>query len=339
MIRHVGEASGPPVEALLDADELRALAAFGVTRAFPQEELIFARGAAGDSMFAVIEGEVELVFAGGRRKTLGPGVFFGELALLLAGEGRSADAHTRPGTRLLEVDAAGFERLVHAHPPLAMAVLTRRARALLGSERRLVGELEARNRELERALDFLRRTREELSSAELQAQTDELTGLYNRRCLNAQAPRLIERAEATGFGLAVILIDLDRFKEVNDTHGHPGGDAVLRAVGATLRASVRWSDLPCRIGGDEFTVVLADILGRAAAVGRAREIFRTVSALNVELGGVSVQVGSSHGGALLRPGETLDELLRRADDALYAAKARGRGSLVWEGEPLASTSA
>ena len=98
---------------------------------------------------------------------------------------------------------------------------------------------------------------------------------------------------------------------------------------------MRWSDLPCRIGGDEFAVVLVDIQGKAAAVGRAREIFSTVSALAVELGGTAVHVRSSHGGALLRPGEALDGLLRRADDALYAAKARGRGSLVWEGEPIA----
>lgn len=313
------------------------MAAFGVPRSLPGGGRIFAAGEPGRSMFVVLDGEVELLLDGGaRRKTLGAGAFFGELALLLAGEGRSGDAVAKPGTRLLELDGGGFASLSSAHPGLAVELLARSARSLLGSERRLVAELEARNRELERTLDYLRRTREELSSAELEAQTDPLTGLYNRRCLDAQLPRLVERASSSGVGLALILIDLDRFKLVNDTHGHAGGDAVLRAVATALRGAVRWSDLPCRIGGDELAIVLVDIPGPVAAVARARAVFDTLSAVTVELGGVRVPVGTSHGGAFLRPGETPEELLRRADAALYAAKARGRGALVWEGELVAA---
>ncbi|HPC82855.1 MAG TPA: GGDEF domain-containing protein [Thermoanaerobaculaceae bacterium] len=332
------EASRPAApERLLEPGELEVVAAFGVPRSLPEGGRIFAAGEVGRSMFFVLEGEVELVLAGGsRRKTLGAGVFFGELALLLAGEGRSGDAVARRGTRLLELDERGFASLAAAHPALAITLLVRSARALLDSERRLVAELEARNRELERTLDYLRRTREELSSAELQAQTDPLTGLYNRRCLDAQLPRLVERAVGGGPSLAVILLDLDRFKLVNDTYGHAGGDAVLRAVAAQLRAAVRWSDLPCRIGGDELAVVLVDIPSPAAAVARARAIFDTLADLAVELAGERVSVGTSHGGAFLRPGETPEELLRRADAALYAAKACGRGALVWEGELVAS---
>ena len=337
MIRQVSASRPVAAERLLAAGELELVAAFGVPRSLPEGGRIFAAGEPGRSMFVVLEGEVELVLDGGaRRKTLGAGAFFGELALLLVGEGRSADAFARPGARLLELDGEAFANLTDAHPGLAVELLARSARSLLGSERRLVGELEARNRELERTLDYLRRTREELSSAELQAQTDALTGLYNRRCLDGQLPRLVERAAASGVGLAVILIDLDHFKLINDTHGHAGGDAVLRAVAAALRGAVRWSDLPCRIGGDELAVVLVDIPGPAAALGRARAVFDTLSGLLVELGAVRVPVAASHGGAFLRPGETPGELLRRADAALYAAKARGRGALVWEGEVVAA---
>ncbi len=337
MIREVSASRSVAAEPVLTAHELDLVAAFGVPRRLPEGGRIFTAGEPGLSMFAVLGGEVELVFDhGGRRKTLGAGAFFGELALLLAGEGRSADAVAKPGARLLELDRTAFLQLTDSHPRLAVELLVRSARSLLGSERRLVAELEERNRELERTLDYLRRTREELSSAELQAQTDALTGLYNRRCCDTQLPRLVERAAASGVGLAVILIDLDHFKLINDTHGHAGGDAVLRAVAVALRGAVRWSDLPCRVGGDELAVVLVDIPDPAAALGRARTVFDTLSGLTVELGAARVVVGASHGGAFLRPGETAQTLLRRADAALYAAKACGRGALVWEGEVIAA---
>lgn len=323
-------------ERLLAPEELAAIARFATPRRWPSGGRVFSAGEPGCSLFAILAGEVELVFdRGTRRKLLGAGAFFGELALLV-GEGRSADAVAAPGTEMLELDGRGFADLVGACPDVAIKLLVRSARSLLSSERRLVEELEARNRELEQTLDYLRRTRDELSSAELQAQTDPLTGLYNRRCLDTQLPRLIERAAASGVGLAAVLIDLDRFKLINDTYGHAGGDAVLRAVAKTLRGAVRWSDLPCRIGGDELAVVLADIPGPAAALARACDVFDALSGLVVELGGSRVPVGTSLGGAFLRPGETPDELLRRADAALYAAKAAGRGAFVWEGELVAS---
>ncbi len=327
------------VERLLQADELAVLAAFGEAKRWPNGRCVFSAGEPGQSMFVVLEGEIKLVFdAGARRKTLGPGTFFGELALLLEGEGRSADAVTSAECRLLELTAEGFAHLADAHPRLAVRLLTLSARALLASERRLVAELQARNRRLERTLDYLRRTREELSSAELKAQTDALTGLYNRRCFDTQLPRLIERATTTGAGLALILIDLDHFKDVNDTYGHGGGDAVLCAVAAALRGAVRWSDLPCRIGGDEFAVALADLAEATAAVARARDIFAALAPLSVEFDGDRVEIGSSHGGAFLRPGESAAELLQRADTSLYTAKTYGRAALVWEGELVLAAS-
>src|SRR5204862_431133 len=91
--------------------------------------------------------------------------------------------------------------------------------------------------------------------------------LYNRRCLNAQLQRFMERASGSpaGGGLAVLVLDLDRFKQVNDTWGHAAGDTVLVRVGAAIRSHVRKIDLPCRVGGDEFLVLLAGLL-RSAGV-------------------------------------------------------------------------
>jgi len=335
MIRQVSSPDLPRAERLLAPEEVAFVACFAVPRRWPAGGRVFSAGEPGSSMFVILAGEVELVFdRGTRRKSLGGGAFFGELALLV-GEGRSADAVAAAGTEVLELDAGGFANLAKARPALAIELLVHSARSLLASERQLVSLLQARNRELEQTLDYLRRTREELSSVELQAQTDSLTGLYNRRCFDSQLPKLVERANATGVGLALMLIDLDYFKHINDTYGHAGGDGVLRAVAATLRSAVRWSDLPCRIGGDELAVVLSDLPLPATALERARALFETLSQLEVELGGTRVPVSSSHGGAFLRAGESLEELVRRADTSLYAAKAHGRGALVWEGELVA----
>ena len=335
MIRQMGTTPGVPTDRGLSAFELQRVAVHADSRLWPDGGAVFRAGDPGSAMFLVQSGEVELVLDGGARRVLvGPGEFFGELALLLSGTGRSGDAVARPGARLLELDEPGFANLRAAHPELAVALVVRSARSLLASERRLVNELEARNRELERTLDYLRRTREELSSAELQAQTDALTGLYNRRCLDRQMPRVIRRAEESGTGLALILVDLDRFKHINDTWGHPAGDAVLCAVAAGMRSAVRSSDLPCRIGGDEFAAVLVDLPSPEVAAARVREVFRSAGIVRVELAGESVTVGTSHGGALLQPGEDFAALLSRADAFLYAAKTRGRGTLVWEGEPV-----
>lgn len=335
MIRHVEGSTALADDRVLTPEEMLAIESFSVLRDWPEGGMVFRRGEAGRSMYVVATGEVKLILDGGARcKCVSEKCFFGELTLLGAGDRRSGDAVASRGTRLLELDEPGYLALIGVHPQLAVKLLARSARSLLASERRLVAELESRNRELERTLDYLRRTREELSSAELQAQTDPLTGLFNRRCLGLQVPRLIARSHDTGLALALILIDLDRFKSVNDTWGHQAGDAVLVAVARALRSSVRWSDLPCRIGGDEFAVVLVDLPGREAAVARARDVFAAASAVCVELGGNRVRVGTSHGGALLQPGEDLPELMRRADASLYAAKTRGRGALVWEGDPV-----
>ena len=155
---------------------------------------------------------------------------------------------------------------------------------------------------------------------------DRLTGLANRRFLDAY----VERHREAGSGdaaLAVLYLDLDGFKPVNDRHGHPVGDAVLGEVGVRLTRCVRDGDLAARIGGDEFAVVLA--LGDGATPRRALEVAgRIIDSLAapIPVNGMEIRIGCSVGIALwpMDHGD-LAGVLRLADQALYAAKRAGRG--------------
>jgi diguanylate cyclase (GGDEF)-like protein len=155
------------------------------------------------------------------------------------------------------------------------------------------------------------------------SQTDELTLLYNRRYLDGVLPREMDRSRRYGHALSVLMIDLDHFKRVNDDHGHDVGDEVLGAFGDRLRALSRYADVAARWGGEEFLVMLPE-----TAAGRAREV---AERLRRGIGGQpyhtragAITVTLSVGVATLRPGDDRSSLVRRADDALYAAKRGGR---------------
>lgn len=321
-----------PIKPQLSPDELVAISECGSPLSRVSGDVIFRREEAGTSMFVIMSGSVDLVFDETREgKRLGAGCFFGELAMIKGNHPRSATAVVADDCKLIELARPDVLRLLEQHPAVLVSLLRRSCVYLIDSERRLVSDLERRNKELERTLDFLRRTREELDTKELQAQTDELTGIYNRRCLNTQIGRFMERAEQTGMSLALIIVDLDYFKQVNDTHGHDVGDTVLKRVSDAIRTSVRSSDLPCRIGGDEFAVLLADLPAEEAAVARLRGIHESTCRQRVEAATGIVSVSTSVGGTLFRPGEPWEDLFKRADASLYAAKAAGRSHAAWEG--------
>ncbi len=157
------------------------------------------------------------------------------------------------------------------------------------------------------------------------ATLDELTRLTNRRHFLELARREVERSRRYGSSLSLLMVDADHFKDVNDTHGHAGGDAVLRALAETGRRLLREADVLGRLGGEEFALLLPETeLTQAVVV--AERLRAAVGALRVALpGGGSAAVTVSVGVAALGPGvESLDELMRRADSALYAAKDKGR---------------
>jgi diguanylate cyclase (GGDEF)-like protein/PAS domain S-box-containing protein len=154
------------------------------------------------------------------------------------------------------------------------------------------------------------------------ARTDPLTGLLNRRGLDLEI-EAIRRGRRAGEMFAVLHIDLDRFKPVNDVFGHAAGDHLLREVAGILRASVRRGDLVARVGGDEFAVLLKSRMGSATGLNVAEEIAAACSA-PVEWNGRPLHFGCSIGVAI-GPREEIGDLLRHADIALYEAKEAGRG--------------
>ncbi len=156
-----------------------------------------------------------------------------------------------------------------------------------------------------------------------QAITDELTGLVNRRRFLAALDAEIVRARTLGGPMSVVLIDLDDFKRINDQFGHPAGDTVLVAFADLMRAHVREVDVPSRLGGEEFSILLpeTDLLGAAAGAERLR---RALAEQSLEVAGTTLKVTASFGVAELAPGQSGDELLRSADAALYRAKEQGK---------------
>ena len=158
-----------------------------------------------------------------------------------------------------------------------------------------------------------------------EASHDSLTQLANRKASLAQLNRGLARAQRTGATLAIMFVDLDDFKDVNDKYGHAAGDTVLCAVGERLVTAVREGDHVGRLGGDEFLIVAEPIAGAAEAVALAERIAETVGR-PISIGSASVRVTVSVGLALADEHTTLtgDELLRDADLAVYKAKELGR---------------
>ncbi|HYE98152.1 MAG TPA: GGDEF domain-containing protein [Planctomycetota bacterium] len=164
------------------------------------------------------------------------------------------------------------------------------------------------------------------------AVTDPLTGIPNRRWFADRAAAEIARAQRHGRPLGALFVDVDRFKSINDTHGHAVGDQVLRHVAGLIWAARRAEDLMCRHGGEEFVLLLSD--AEPAKIAVAAERFRTrVAEKAVEVGPQSLPVTVSIGWSLLRPGDTLDSLLARADAAMYAAKKNGRNRVEGDAPP------
>ena len=165
-----------------------------------------------------------------------------------------------------------------------------------------------------------------IRASEERAFTEPLTGLPNRLLLRDRIELELARQRRDGGAPAVLYLDLDRFKPVNDTHGHAVGDEVLRQVAQRLRTCVRETDTLARLGGDEFVILVAEARTAAAAI-RCAERARAAMAPPFQVGDLVLTVGVSIGIALAGAGRPdPDALLRAADRALYLAKRSGRGS-------------
>jgi diguanylate cyclase (GGDEF)-like protein len=175
---------------------------------------------------------------------------------------------------------------------------------------------------LRRQTDLLRESEERFRHM---AQHDALTGLATRLVLQDRLNAALERARRNVTGLALLMLDLDKFKEINDTFGHHAGDEVLRVTASRIVAAVRKSDTVARMGGDEFIVLLSDLSDPEAVESIAAKVVAALS-LPVRFAGVELPVSVSVGVCTVTAGELdADMLLRNVDAALYRAKARGRG--------------
>lgn len=192
--------------------------------------------------------------------------------------------------------------------------------------------------ELLRQKDALERELRDLaSSLRHDASTDALTGLPNRRAFDAKAERLLVDAERTGRPLALLVLDLDFFKRVNDSFGHAAGDAVLTRMGRLLVAELRPEDQPARFGGEEFVVLLPNTTA-VQALSVADRIRKRVETTQVAVEDRRIAMTVSIGVSTFRRGRT-DEaqaLFERADKALYEAKRRGRNCVVVASNPGAA---
>ena len=160
------------------------------------------------------------------------------------------------------------------------------------------------------------------------ARTDELTQLLNRKEVLSRIQTLSGQSRRTGHELAVLFCDIDRFKDINDTHGHAAGDEVLRAMAERLRQTLRTSDdLAARMGGDELLVVLHGVQDLANAAEIAEKL-RVAATEPVAIPGGHVHATLSIGATLAHKGESTDALVARADSAMYRAKQGGRNRVV-----------
>ncbi len=259
--------------------------------------------------------------------------------LTLAGDGRPDEAlalamadETRAGTRLVLSEIEAFEEVERR---LLVSRQAARARSAMASERYevllagagliLLGVGVFAVRALR---DLLARLRFVQTELERTSNTDDLTGLANRREALTALGRQMAAERRHGRPLSLAILDIDHFKQVNDTFGHPAGDEVLRRVAHLAIEIMREQDLVGRLGGEEFVIILPDTDARAAMIAcdrLRREI--AASALRLE-DGRTLSITLSVGIAQMEPGHVQQTLIARADDALYRAKAAGRDRVL-----------
>jgi diguanylate cyclase (GGDEF)-like protein/PAS domain S-box-containing protein len=184
-----------------------------------------------------------------------------------------------------------------------------------------ISEQMERERRLQEIQDELEEANRKLNSLAL---TDALTGLWNRRAFDARLETNVMVSQRNKQSMALLMIDIDNFKKINDRFGHPYGDQVLRHVGAILNRTKREEDVACRVGGEEFSILMP-ATGVEGAQSLARRILEAMRAFPWEKELVTASIGM----ALCAPTSTSDELVDSADSALYRAKREGKDRMVY----------
>jgi diguanylate cyclase (GGDEF)-like protein len=235
------------------------------------------------------------------------------------GDMRQARGAKSGGAPATVPSASGGRRLpAPVDPAASRSARPEAAQASRSDAMRLAAEVERLERELAAA-------RVQLADLETRADIDPLTDILNRRGFERELKRSLAHAKRYGSSAALLYLDLDGFKIVNDRHGHAAGDAVLKAVAAVLARHVRSSDVVARLGGDEFAVLLWH-LSEADARSKARVLEAAIDRTTATHSGTMLSVGGSVGAALLLPLDQPADVLERADRAMYVRKAARKTS-------------
>ena len=269
-------------------------------------QVIFAENDPGDSAYIILSGRLAVIkgdlaapiILGCRTQEQS----IGEMALLEESP-RSAAVVTLEPVTLMEISRQNFQVLMQESASFSqgiMRILSRR----------------------------LREASQAVESATVEKIQDPLTGLYNRRYMETMLNHELQRAGRAGYPVSLIMMDIDHFKKLNDTYGHPAGDEVLRSLAALMKSQVRRADVACRYGGEEFLIILPETPIEVAAE-RAEMLRRAFADLLIEYAGQVMQGKLSLGVAVFPDqAEIPDRLIQAADKALYAAKSSGRNRVV-----------
>lgn len=278
-------------------------------RQLHSRDVLLHAGQENERLFVVLEGTLRVYLdtaTGDPVAELERGQTVGELSVI-DGTPASATVVAHGYVRLLVIEPETFFRAMQLSHELAINVLFLLAKRMRrGNEALLAG---ARARKL----------------IERDALMDVLTGLCNRRWLEERLPRFLARHQWSGEPLAVLVLDIDFFKRINDDFGHAAGDEALRTVGKTITACLRPTDFAARYGGEEMVILLPDtpMEGAMAAAERVRRVIATTPPIDFE-GRTLRPITVSIGVAVNEKNDTATSIITRADGALYRAKSGGR---------------
>lgn len=310
-------AARSPLFCGIDADLVKPTLGRCVCLSVAAGATLLAPGDHNTSLFLVVGGRllVYLEDPGGRHYlALEVGDCAGEMSFI---DGRTASAHVVASvdSRVLEIKHADVLALVDGASLFARNLL-----------RVMSSRVRNDNTHLQRSFHLQR-------EYERAAKTDLLTGVHNRRWMDEMFPRQLARSVRSGHPLALLMVDIDRFKRLNDTYGHRNGDIVLKAVARRLAETLRPTDFLVRYGGEEFVAMLPGA-GEQAALTAAERLRSAVETADYKAPEpyTLLQVTVSIGVALLEPGESVEQLIERADRALYQAKAAGRNRVMHAGQ-------